>query len=314
MERESELRRVKQREYAEQQLRVEAEDQLVGAEREGREEAQRLAQRLAAGERETSELTGRVEALQRQLAEAEQAAAAERAALRPAERELQSRVADLERRAAEIQEGLLAERSARERSERELASIREGHRRMERVLGEIRAIVGRLGALLSSTRRAPEPPPVAAPTVAAPPRASGVATAPIGQPRGAEMADALAAAVERLRARALSAPPLPEDPQEPEAASPAEEPAGATQPQERPLEGRAPAPPAAPGEQAPSSPGRRRGRGRDGRGGGRAGARPAGRSRAPEAPGEQAQPVADQAHSESTQRATVALSVRRAAS
>src|SRR3954452_5061869 len=36
-ERESELRRVKQREYAEQQLRVEAEDRLSGLERESRE-------------------------------------------------------------------------------------------------------------------------------------------------------------------------------------------------------------------------------------------------------------------------------------
>ncbi len=210
VERESELRRVKQREYAEQQLRVEAEDQLVGVEREGREEARRLAQRLGAGERETGELSRRIESLQRQLSEAEQTAVAERAALKRAEQELQGRVAELERRAAEIQDGLLAERSARERSERELASIREGHRRMEGLLGEVRAVVGRLGTVLASARRAPRPP-------AAPPPPPPVSPAArlAGEQRGAEMADALAAAVERLRERALSAPPLPEDPEEP---------------------------------------------------------------------------------------------------
>ena len=49
-ERESELRRVKQREYAEQQLRVEAEDRLSGLEREGRERSEQLARRVTAGE------------------------------------------------------------------------------------------------------------------------------------------------------------------------------------------------------------------------------------------------------------------------
>ena len=49
-EREAELRRVKQREYAEQQLRVEAEDRLVGTERQERDELRRLSERLGADE------------------------------------------------------------------------------------------------------------------------------------------------------------------------------------------------------------------------------------------------------------------------
>lgn len=69
--RESELRRVKQREYAEQQLRVEAEGRLLGADRDFREEAERLAERVGEGEQRALELAGRIESLQRQLAEAE---------------------------------------------------------------------------------------------------------------------------------------------------------------------------------------------------------------------------------------------------
>ncbi len=218
-ERESELRRVKQREYAEQQLRVEAEDRVSGLERESRERSEQLAQRVTAGESESGELARRIEQLRRQLAEAEQSAAAERAGLRRAESELQARVAQLERRAEEIERGLRAERGARERAERELAEIREGHRRMEGLLGEIRALVGRLAAMLSGLRReAPAAP--ARPREDAAPREAGPLpprrpAALAGQQRGMEMAEALAAAVERLRARALSAPPLPEDPAEP---------------------------------------------------------------------------------------------------
>jgi hypothetical protein len=220
-ERESELRRVKQREYAEQQLRVEAEDRLSGLER-----TQRVGQGPGATV-DTGDLSRRIEALQRQLSEAEQAAGAERASLRRAEDELQARVAELERRAAEIQRGLVAERSARERSERELATIREGHRRMEGLLGEIRALISRLGAMLSSVRARPEPQPQPVspqqPQSLEPPRSTGTsqAAASAAQQRGLEMADALAAAVERLRARAQTAPPLPEDPGELEALRPA---------------------------------------------------------------------------------------------
>ena len=241
-DRDTELRRVKQREYAEQQLRVEAEDRLSGLERESRERDEQLTRRVAAGEQDSGELGRRIEELRRELSEAEQSAAAERAGLRRAEAELASRVAQLERRAQEIERGLQAERGARERAERELAAIKDGHRRMEGLLGEIRALVKRLAAMLGGLRGAGEaatPKPAPAPPAAATPVAPASPAMPpatpsapaaagwrrdepvsrqgtvAGQQRGLEMADALAAAVERLRARALSAPPLPEDPGEP---------------------------------------------------------------------------------------------------
>jgi len=225
IERENELRRVKQREYAEQQLRVEAEDRLLMADRESRLEIERLGERLGDSEHDARELALRLDAVQRQLAEAEHAGEAERAAMRAdmrsvAELNLQERILELERRALEIQHGLDAERAAREQSERQLESMREGHRRMESLLGEMRGIVARAGAALTTQVQAAVAP--------------ADPTAPLSaQERGAEMADALAAAVERLRARAEASPPLADgvasaaEPDEPATAEPKEEPAAA---------------------------------------------------------------------------------------
>jgi chromosome segregation ATPase len=197
LEREHELRRVKQREYAEQQLRVEAEDRLLVADRESRVELERLSSRLGASERDARELALRLDSVQRQLAETEQAGAAERAAVRAqvravADQNLQERIAALERRAAEIQAGLQDERAARERSERLLEDMREGHRRMEALVGEMKGIVASVSSALASDSH--ELPPAKQPLPA--------------EQRGAEMADALAAAVERLRARAEAVPPV----------------------------------------------------------------------------------------------------------
>jgi hypothetical protein len=204
LEREHELRRVKQREYAEQQLRVEAEDRLASADRESRAEIERLSVRLDASEREARELGLRLETVQRQLAEAEQETGAERAAVRRSEQDLQLRLSELERRAEEIQRGLEEERMARERSERQLQSMREGHRRMEVLLGEMKGIVARVSVVLAAEEQAAR---AAGATPAGVSTAAG-ASAPAftGEPPGGEMADALAAAVERLRARAASSP------------------------------------------------------------------------------------------------------------
>ena len=220
IEREHELRRVKQREYAEQQLRVEAEERLVGTEREQREEVERLAGRLEASERQAAQLARRLEQLRRQLSEAEQDAAAERASVGRAQHELRVRLDALEARAGELQRALYEERAARASSERLLAAIGEGHRRMEGLVGEIKEVVSRLAGALA----APQP-PAEAPRAhrlhpaaqQAPPeealgrRAQGLARDPTltstgaGQARGEEMAVALAGAVERLRARAEAA-------------------------------------------------------------------------------------------------------------
>ncbi len=235
LEREHELRRVKQREYAEQQLRVEAEERMAGSDRESRAELERLAQRLNSSEQDAVEMADALEAVQRQLAEAEQVAEAERAKLlgdlRSAERELQGRVGALEQRAVELQQGLAAERTARERSEVQLQGMREGHGQMARLLGDMRGLLERL-AIAAAAPRASAPPPRPLPpsrTTTAQVAAAGQAQtaeaaaapseqssakpvppprAPVPEARGEEMAEALAAAVERLRERAQAVPEL----------------------------------------------------------------------------------------------------------
>ncbi|MFI5008873.1 MAG: hypothetical protein ACHQDY_01210 [Solirubrobacterales bacterium] len=270
-EREHEIRRVKQREYAEQQLRVEAEEQRERLEREQRAEVDRLQRRLSAGERHARELTDRLESLRRELAEAEQATSAELAGVRRAERDLSKRETDLQERelalertraeieqrlgearsaerqardaqqrdeqqlqaltarlatlethAAGLQREMDVQRDARERSERELQSMRAGHARMEQIVRELRAIALQLRGGLK--------PPLAA------------AEAPAGSSRTAreeedhrlEMARALAAAVERLRARVTAVDelevPEPGAHSQPEPAMPSAEPEPREQP------------------------------------------------------------------------------------
>ena len=198
LEREHELRRVKQREYAEQQLRVEAEDRLLSADRESLAEIEQLSERLDVSERDARSLALRLQGVQRQLAEAEHETGVERATVRRTEQDLQVRLSDLERRALEIQGGLEAERAARERSERQLQSMREGHRQMQELLGEMKGIVARVGTTLEAEERVRSA-RSSAPLVGAP------------EVRGTDMADALAAAVDRLRARAEAVPTAPQD-------------------------------------------------------------------------------------------------------
>jgi chromosome segregation ATPase len=186
VEREQELRRVKQREYAEQQLRVEAEDRRAGAERDSRVEIDRLSRRLGASEHRARELSQRLESAQRELDEAEQAAVAELGELRSiGERELRARFAELERHTLEIRHEIDAERTARVQAERRLAEMRAGYRRMGQLVAELRATMAQLRAVATREPSAVETRPVAPPAE-----------------QREELADALAAAVERLRARA----------------------------------------------------------------------------------------------------------------
>lgn len=102
---------------------------------------------------------------------------------------LEGHVAALQRRLAEAEAdgqraGALAARV--ESVERALATIRESHRRMAGTVGELHALADRLRVSLQER-------PAEAPA----------------RPRSDEMAEALAAAVERLRARAQESQPAP---------------------------------------------------------------------------------------------------------
>jgi hypothetical protein len=144
------------------------------------------------------------------LIEAEQATAAERAAVLRAERALQARLGELERHAVEIRRELDEERAARERSERVLESMRRSLRAVEGLVGELRAVLARLKEAAAS-----------APTAGAPVAEEG-SPAQLQPESGApsapkvfetvEIADALAVAAERLRARVQEHPGGPPAP------------------------------------------------------------------------------------------------------
>jgi predicted nucleic acid-binding Zn-ribbon protein len=234
---EHELKRAEQREYAEQRLRAEAEDRLAELEREGRAQLEQLSGRLRASEHHARELAARLEGVQRELAEAEHAAAAERGSLRRAERALQARLAGLERGTEQIHRAIEAERALRARAEHELERMRAGHRRLHALIAELKAAIERLSRS-AAERPEPRPQPPAAPGLpaAAGPQPAAAEPSPAGSVSGApepavsgeqggaeragagEMAEALAAAVERLRARVeerseyLAAPPPPPPP------------------------------------------------------------------------------------------------------
>jgi hypothetical protein len=217
---ERELRRVSQREYAEQRLRIEAEDRCVEIERDGHAESDRLSQRLSASEREARALAARLEIVQRELVEAEQSAAAELADLQStatqrSEEALQVRLAELERRIVEVRGGLEAERAARLRAEHLLEEMRSSQRTAVGLLAELGEVLARLreDTIESAPVPGPTPVPVPAPPVVAgeaslarAAQARPVLSGAEAEAHSGEMAEALAAAVERLRARVEEQP------------------------------------------------------------------------------------------------------------
>lgn len=121
-DREHEVRRVKQREYAEQQLRVEAEERAERLSRERRAEIEELHRRLSVSEQQARELVDQLEDVRRQLAEAQQVVAAERVAIGRGEQDLSDREAELARRESELER-------AHAETERRLAGAREQEQR-----------------------------------------------------------------------------------------------------------------------------------------------------------------------------------------
>jgi hypothetical protein len=190
---EYELRRARQRAHVERQLRIEAEDRYADLERESRAEIDRLLRRLSTSERDAQELGARLETLERELLQAQQAAS--RGIDEQARAELYGRLRELERSAVEIQQGLESERAARARSEQLLEAMHESHRQVQALVGDLRSGFARLSAALAARAGSSD-------------QALAVSTqAPAG-----EMADALAAAVVRLRERAEEGTEQPKAP------------------------------------------------------------------------------------------------------
>ena len=194
VERERELRRIRQREYAEQQLRAEAESRLVvsaspvhGADVEWLEERVRSSEGQARGlAAQLQAVTVRLQALERARLDV------------PPHRDdgLERRVAELERRAGAAEDELSRERRARERVEEMLRELRDASAGAARLIGELRELVVRLAGQLQSAAARPREAPASA-------RAAE---------DGEEVSLALQAAAERLRARAAQAATPAEEP------------------------------------------------------------------------------------------------------
>lgn len=164
--------------------------QAVTSRLSGREEELRLvSERLVRRE-------GELSAVSQRLGEREQQ-------LRRAELDIRSRIELLERRVGEVQGELAVERGARERAEQELTQLRGTLRRTEKLVSEVGEIARRL-------RLAAQ----AADARAAQPREDEERE----QERRAQMTDALATAVERLRARVVAVGELQESAPEAEPA------------------------------------------------------------------------------------------------
>jgi DNA repair exonuclease SbcCD ATPase subunit len=201
---------------------VETEERLIETERDNRAQLERLSRELADSEAQERVLAVRIETLQRELAEAEQSAAAERAAARRAEGALAEKVAGLDAQAAELRRELEAERAARLRAEQTIEALRLGHRRLELIAHELRAGMADLRAAAAAGTAAAAQTAAAQAPVWQRPEQSGAAPAaepiagrpqpaapasPVGSgPGNGEMVEALAAAVERLRARVAEGP------------------------------------------------------------------------------------------------------------
>ncbi len=180
---ERELQRASQREYAEQRLRIEAEERAAERERESRAELDRLGRSLSASERDAQLLKARLETAERELVEAEHAAAAERVEAERAAGTLRSRLVELDGRAGELRQLLELERLARERAERAFEQLGAAQRSAQQLLGSLAETVARLRDVTIRASSPVEPP------VAARPSHAVAAAASAARPLVAETAD-----------------------------------------------------------------------------------------------------------------------------
>ncbi len=203
-ERESDVRDVKQREYAEQQLRVEAEERAERAQHEMRAEIQELSRRLDDTERQARELSAELDHL------------------RERDAKLAPIVGELMGVATKLRSGF----------EREFTALREEFQRQviwerETYVRELTAMGARMEDLrFELTRTADD---LRAQLAAEPPNSALLerTSAPESEREAdhrREMADALVAAVERLRARVaeVKEAEVTEAPQPPEVELPVE--------------------------------------------------------------------------------------------
>ncbi len=212
---------------------------------DGERELHAISQRLADRERELQSVSERLGARERELRTVSDRLAEREQQLLHAEREIKGRVEALELRVSEIQDELARERTARQAAEGELQELRAAQLTVQPLVAELKQVAQRLRLAAEAVPAAapapiespapprasmpPSPaepsapaesrpsahspasvPPAAPPRAPMPPRASG--PTPQG-PGGADIAEALAAAVQRLRARVSAVGDIEEEPE-----------------------------------------------------------------------------------------------------
>lgn len=197
---------------------VEREQELTRASErlsEGEQQLRTISTRLAERERELHIVSERLTDRERDLRTVSERLAEREQQLRRAELEIRGRVDALERRVGEVQEDLAREREARQAAERELDALRDAQAAVQPLVGDLRQIAHRLrlaaeSGQLSSLAATPQQQPVSpgSEQTTAMVSAAGAMPEHVAAQGGAQadassvqMAEALAAAIQRLRAR-----------------------------------------------------------------------------------------------------------------
>jgi hypothetical protein len=181
------LREAEQESQSAAQRLVQREQELSSASErlsDGERQLRSISTRLEERERELRSVSERLSERERELQTVSERLADREQQLHRAELEIRGRVEALEQRVGEVQEDLAREREARQAAERELQALQLAQAAVAPLIGELREIAHRLRLAAESA-----PPPESVPA------------APQAEAANAQMAEALAAAVQRLRAR-----------------------------------------------------------------------------------------------------------------
>jgi hypothetical protein len=182
----------------ERERELERASQRLG---DGEEQLRSVSARLSEREHELQSVTERLSERERELRSVSDRLAEREQELHGAELEIRQRVEALELRVSAVQEELLAERGARQAAERELEGLRAAQATVQPLVVELKQIAQRLRLAADAPAPPALPVPPAPAEVPVPPAPRAPAPKAQPEPAGAAMAEALTAAVQRLRAR-----------------------------------------------------------------------------------------------------------------
>jgi hypothetical protein len=185
------LREAEQESQSAAQRLAQREQELTSASErlsDGEQQLRSISLRLEERERELRTVSERLSDRERELQTVSERLADREQQLHRAELEIRGRVEALEQRVGEVQDDLVRERGARQAAECELQALQSAQAAVQPLIGELRQIAHRLKLAAESAVPPPESLPAAPQTEAA----------------NAQMAEALAAAVQRLRERVVA--------------------------------------------------------------------------------------------------------------